>query len=56
MTKGDEIDRGVADAVKAFGRIDMAVNSAGVSGMGKATHEAPSSDWQNVVDVNLAGA
>ncbi|KFY65059.1 hypothetical protein V496_02804 [Pseudogymnoascus sp. VKM F-4515 (FW-2607)] len=55
VTKDDEIDRGVADAVAAFGRIDIAVNNAGVSGAGKATHEAPSSDWQNVVDVNLSG-
>ncbi|KAL5344242.1 hypothetical protein ACLOAV_010812 [Pseudogymnoascus australis] len=55
VTKDDEIDRGVADAVAAFGRIDIAVNNAGVSGAGKATHEAPSSDWQNVVNVNLSG-
>lgn len=55
MTNDDEIDRGVADAVAAFGRIDIAVNNAGVSGAGKETHEATSSDWQNVVDVNLSG-
>lgn len=55
VTKDEEIDRGVADAVAAFGRIDIAVNNAGISGAGKATHEATSSDWQSVIGVNLSG-
>lgn len=55
VTKDSDIDRGVSDAVAAFGRIDIAVNNAGISGAGKPSHEMASSDWQSVIDVNLTG-
>ncbi|MEJ0026324.1 MAG: SDR family NAD(P)-dependent oxidoreductase [Rhizomicrobium sp.] len=50
----DTAQRIVADAIKAFGRIDVVVNNAGVL-RDKMFHKMEESDWQTVVDVNLAG-
>jgi len=44
----------VAEAVGAFGRIDGAVNAAGVAG-GGAVHMVDVAEWHRVVDVNLFG-
>lgn len=53
-------DKAVNDAVEhtvsKFGRIDVAVNVAGIGGKGKATHEEGSEeDWSQVLNVNLNG-
>ncbi|KAK8113587.1 3-oxoacyl-reductase [Apiospora sp. TS-2023a] len=58
-----ELDVRDAAAVKAalekarhkFGRLDIAVNNAGISGSGKPTHEVDEAEWLNVTDVLLNG-
>lgn len=43
-------------AVEAFGRLDAAINCAGVpSDEDVATHEVSSSEWERVLGVNLTG-
>jgi NAD(P)-dependent dehydrogenase (short-subunit alcohol dehydrogenase family) len=42
----------VADA---FGRIDVVVNNAGVSGASKPTHEISESEWDFVQSINVKG-
>jgi NADP-dependent 3-hydroxy acid dehydrogenase YdfG len=49
------LESSVGSAVKRFGRIDVALNIAGISGAGKATHEGEEREWVKVVDVNLNG-
>jgi NADP-dependent 3-hydroxy acid dehydrogenase YdfG len=49
------VESTVLQAVKRFGRIDVGVNFAGISGTGKATHEGEESDWSRVIDINLTG-
>jgi NAD(P)-dependent dehydrogenase (short-subunit alcohol dehydrogenase family) len=45
------------DAVqREWGRVDLLVNNAGVSGPGGAVDEVSLTDWQRVVDTNLTGA
>jgi NAD(P)-dependent dehydrogenase (short-subunit alcohol dehydrogenase family) len=45
------------DAVqREWGRVDLLVNNAGVSGHGGAVDEVSLTDWQRVVDTNLTGA
>jgi NAD(P)-dependent dehydrogenase (short-subunit alcohol dehydrogenase family) len=44
----------VADAVERFGRIDVLVNAAGVSGYG-TVDELDADEWDRVVDINLKG-
>jgi 3-oxoacyl-[acyl-carrier protein] reductase len=45
----------VESAVKQFGRIDVMVNNAGISGESKKIHELTEKDWDEVIDVNLKG-
>ena len=43
-------------AVQKFGRLDCAVNCAGIAGkLTAALHEYPEDDWANMIQVNLFG-
>ena len=47
---------GLVDAaIQEFGRIDVLVNNAGISGAEKKTSEITSQGWDEVVDINLKG-
>jgi len=48
------IERAVAAALTRFGRIDLLVNAAGVSGFG-AVDELAAEEWDRVVGINLRG-
>ena len=39
-----------------FGRLDVLVNNAGVSGMGMSFEDIGFEQWQNVVNINLTGS
>jgi glucose 1-dehydrogenase len=45
----------VESAIKQFGRLDVMVNNAGISGESKKIHELTEKDWDEVIDVNLKG-
>lgn len=45
----------VKESVKAFGKLDIAVNNAGIGGASAPTAEYPIESWQKVMDVNLSG-
>lgn len=45
----------VADTVAAFGRLDIAVNNAGIGGELNPTGNYSIAGWQKVIDVNLNG-
>ena len=42
-------------AVKAFGRVDVVFNNAGVSAPGIPLEDLTLAQWKNVVDINLTG-
>ena len=46
----------VAQAVRAFGKLDVLVNNAGVVVFGKALHETDEATWNDMLAVNLTGA
>jgi NAD(P)-dependent dehydrogenase (short-subunit alcohol dehydrogenase family) len=47
------IDTFVADAGRAFGRVDVLVNNAGIAGREAPAHELAADDWDRVLAVNL---
>jgi NAD(P)-dependent dehydrogenase (short-subunit alcohol dehydrogenase family) len=49
-----DVERGVADAVARFGRLDVVVNCAGVREIGDV-YTLPAEEWENVIAVNLSG-
>ncbi|KAL2684915.1 hypothetical protein Neosp_006008 [[Neocosmospora] mangrovei] len=50
-----QVKDGIAKVVAQFGRLDIAVNNAGISGSGRQTHEIENDEWLGVLDVNLQG-
>jgi NAD(P)-dependent dehydrogenase (short-subunit alcohol dehydrogenase family) len=51
----EAVDAMVAAAVEAFGRLDVAVNAAGVSGSWVPVAERDLDEWQQVIGINLTG-
>jgi len=63
ITRKDEVDRGVAQIVERYGRIDVLINNAAyhqlehfVGGNEATLEEFPLTTWQRTLDVNLTGA
>jgi NAD(P)-dependent dehydrogenase (short-subunit alcohol dehydrogenase family) len=48
-------ERVFAEVVEAFGKLDVLVNNAGISGANKPTHEITLEEWQQVISINLNG-
>jgi 3-oxoacyl-[acyl-carrier protein] reductase len=55
MAKPETADRLVEESLKAFGRLDIIVNNAGVTKDGLMMR-MKDEDWQAVLDINLTGA
>ncbi|RYP83554.1 hypothetical protein DL769_001341 [Monosporascus sp. CRB-8-3] len=55
VRNAEQVKHGIAQTVDKFGRLDIAVNNAGVSGGGQQTHEIDDEEWTRVLDVNLHG-
>ena len=51
----ESVERGRDATLAALGRIDILVNSAGITGPNVLTWEYPLPDWREVIDVNLTG-
>jgi NAD(P)-dependent dehydrogenase (short-subunit alcohol dehydrogenase family) len=45
----------VAEAVRTFGRLDIAVNNAGIGGPQAPTGDYPLDGWSDVIGINLSG-
>jgi NAD(P)-dependent dehydrogenase (short-subunit alcohol dehydrogenase family) len=55
VAKEKEVARVFAEIEKYFGRIDVLVNNAGVSGVNKPTHEVSEAEWDFVQAINVKG-
>jgi len=50
-----DVERMVARAVETFGRLDYAVDNAGIEGPWASISDLPEDEWDRVLGVNLKG-
>lgn len=55
VSSEDSVAETVAGAVAAYGRLDAAINAAGVVQHWKRIHEISAAEWDFVVNINLRG-
>ena len=58
VTKPDEVEKAIANVVSHFGKLNHAVNAAGIAGLrgvGAPFAEYPVDDWNKVMNVNCNG-
>lgn len=55
VTDEESVDKAVEQIVQHFGKINIAINCAGIGGNPNPTAEMPLRDWQKVIDVNQTG-
>lgn len=54
--KREDVINLIESTVKAYGRVDCAVNSAGIAGkLSLPVHEYPEEEWLNQIQINLVG-
>lgn len=49
------VEKAFAEARDRFGRIDILVNNAAITGVRKPTHEIMAEEWDRVMDINVKG-
>ncbi|PHH59148.1 hypothetical protein CDD81_3693 [Ophiocordyceps australis] len=55
VSKSDQVKAGFAQLKAAFGRLDIAINNAGVTGKMAPTHSLAENEWLDVININLLG-
>jgi NAD(P)-dependent dehydrogenase (short-subunit alcohol dehydrogenase family) len=50
-----EVEQIFTDIYKKYGQLNILVNSAGIPGCPKPTHETTSAEWDKVMDINAKG-
>ena len=56
VSQGDEVEKLFAEVAKAFGRVDLLFNNAGMGYKSTLIDEIPVEVWNDVVGVNLTGS
>jgi NAD(P)-dependent dehydrogenase (short-subunit alcohol dehydrogenase family) len=56
VSNAKDVEQMVAHAIEAFGRLDYAVNNAGIEGQMAGITELAEDDWDTVLGINLKGA
>ena len=55
VSKETDVEAAFSAAARHFGRLDVVVNNAGISGANKPTHELTEAEWDRVQSVNVKG-
>ena len=56
VTKAEEVERLIDEAVARFGTVDILVNNAGGTGRRQPFHELSDEEWFEILDLNLISA
>jgi NAD(P)-dependent dehydrogenase (short-subunit alcohol dehydrogenase family) len=55
VTQSNEVEAMVQATLKAYGRLDLALNNAGIDGVRARTAKYPEDVWHQVINLNLTG-
>ena len=55
VSRESEVKSVLGDVERTFGRINVLVNNAGISGTNKPTHEVSEEEWDKLMAVNVKG-
>ncbi len=55
VSKVNEVDSMVSQTIQRFGRLDIAVNNAGIEGTTASVHECSEENWDRTININLKG-
>jgi Dehydrogenases with different specificities (related to short-chain alcohol dehydrogenases) len=55
VSKDMEVAKMVNKTIETFGRLDIAVNNAGIEGATAPTHECDEDNWDKTININLKG-
>lgn len=55
VSKSDDVKRMVEHAIESYGRLDFAINNAGIEGQVSSIVDLAEDDWDRVLDINLKG-
>ena len=55
VTIAAEVEAMVNQTIEQFGRLDFALNNAGIDGVRARTAEYPEDVWRQVIEINLTG-
>ncbi|MDO1445351.1 SDR family oxidoreductase [Rhodocytophaga aerolata] len=55
VTDATSVKEMIKQSISKFGRIDVAINNAGIGGASAHTADYPEDEWQKVINVNLTG-
>jgi NAD(P)-dependent dehydrogenase (short-subunit alcohol dehydrogenase family) len=55
VSKASDVVEMVNQTIKTFGRLDFAVNNAGIEGINAPIHECTEENWDKTINVNLKG-
>ena len=55
VSNAKSVEEMVTHTIKVFGRLDYAINSAGIEGTFGSVIDLPEEDWDNVININLKG-
>lgn len=54
VSRKEDVDAAFAETMKAFGKLDICLNNAGIS-MQVPAEEMAEADWQRIIDINMKG-
>ncbi len=55
VTDEAAVERVFSEVANTFGKLDVLVNNAGISGADKPTHELTAEEWDKVININVGG-